>query len=71
MSVAPLSQKKETVSEYNDGKDIEFMTVNESSTYKATPDKFFIFFPSQIHRPGLKLGENSKVRKIVVKVKVD
>jgi YhcH/YjgK/YiaL family protein len=71
MSVAPLSQKKETLAEYNEAKDIEFMTVNESSTYKATPDKFFIFFPSQIHRPSVKLDDNSKVKKIVVKVKVD
>ncbi|MFA5820146.1 MAG: YhcH/YjgK/YiaL family protein, partial [Bacteroidales bacterium] len=38
---------------------------------KATPDKFFIFFPSDAHRPGLKVGENSQVRKVVVKVKVD
>ncbi|HEY5468917.1 MAG TPA: YhcH/YjgK/YiaL family protein [Bacteroidales bacterium] len=69
--VAPLTMKKEEVTPYNEVKDIEFMTVTKSSSYKATPDRFFIFFPSEAHRPGIKAGENSQVRKIVVKIKVE
>ena len=71
MSVAPLSMKKDVLTPYDPAKDIEFMTVNESKSYTATPDRFFIFFPSDIHRPSVKVGENSQVRKVVVKVKAD
>ena len=71
MSVAPLSQKNDVIAPYDSSKDVEFMTVRQSTSYKATPDRFFIFFPSDIHRPGVKIGENEQVRKVVVKVKVD
>jgi YhcH/YjgK/YiaL family protein len=47
------------------------MTVNQTASYVATPDKFFIFFPSDIHRPSVKVGENKIVRKVVVKVRID
>lgn len=71
MSITPMSDKNEEVAAYDPAKDIEFMTVKGTSSYVATPDKFFIFFPSDIHRPGVKVGENKQVRKIVIKVKVD
>jgi YhcH/YjgK/YiaL family protein len=47
------------------------MTVTQGSHYKATPERFFLFFPSDIHRPSVKIDENSKVKKIVIKVKID
>ena len=71
MSITPLSKKMEEIVPYDPAKDVEFMTVNEASSYEATPDKFFIFFPSDIHRPSVKIGENKNVRKVVVKVKID
>ena len=71
MGVAPVSMKKEVLAPYDANKDIEFMTVTQNSEFKATPDRFFIFFPSDIHRPGVKVGENSQVRKVVIKVKID
>ena len=71
IAVTPLSSTKDITIPYDAAKDIEFMTVSDSTTFKATPGNFFIFFPSEIHRPGLKLNENSQVKKIVVKVKVD
>ena len=71
MGVAPMSMKKEVLAPYDAIKDIEFMTVSQNSEFKATPDRFFIFFPSDIHRPGVKVGENAQVRKMVIKVKVD
>ncbi len=71
MGVAPISQKKETLEPYDSEKDIEFLTVTGGENHLALPDRFFIFFPEDAHRPGLKDGENSPVRKIVVKVKVD
>jgi YhcH/YjgK/YiaL family protein len=71
MNIAPLTTTKEMVTLYDETKDIEFLTVEKINKYAATPANFFIFFPSDAHRPGLKDGVNSNVRKIVIKVKVD
>lgn len=71
MSITPVSEKKEELVPYDPAKDVEFMTVNRTASYEATPDKFFIFFPSDIHRPSVKIGENKIVRKVVVKVRID
>ena len=71
MNIAPMTTVKEILTPYDATKDIEFMTVDKIVNYKATPANFFIFFPSDAHRPGLKDGVNSSVRKVVIKVKVD
>jgi len=71
MSITPMSKKKEVLVAYDPVKDLEFLSVKGTSSYVATPDKVFIFFPSDIHRPSVKIGENKPVRKVVVKVKVD
>lgn len=71
IGIAPISQQKEILEPYNEEKDIMFVTVNQVTNYQAMPDRFFIFFPGDLHRPGLKDGENSPVRKAVVKVKVN
>ena len=71
IGIAPISQKKDVLEPYDITKDIEFLTVNGGENRLAMPDRFFIFFPEDAHRPGLKDMENSPVRKIVVKVKVD
>lgn len=71
IGVAPMSQKKEITDPYNPEKDVMFLTVDGAKIYPATPDRFFIFFPDDVHRPGVKDGESSQVRKVVVKVKVD
>jgi len=71
IGLAPLNDLKEVLEPYDAARDIEFMTVNQIKNVRATPDSFFIFFPSDIHRPGLKEGVNAPVRKVVVKVKLD
>ena len=71
MNLAPISTLKEVLTPYDAVKDIEFITVSKVVNYKASPSNFFIFFPDDAHRPGLKDGSNSPVRKIVIKVKVD
>jgi YhcH/YjgK/YiaL family protein len=71
MSITPLSDRQEELVPYDPAKDVEFMSVNKTSSYEATPDKVFIFFPSDIHRPSVKIGENKNVRKVVVKVKIE
>ena len=71
MEVTSPAQKIEILEPYDSEKDIEFMSVREYSSLKATPDRFFIFFPDNIHRPGMKDGDNAPVRKVVIKVKID
>lgn len=71
MNIAPLSNVKEIVTQYDDNKDIEFMNVDKVTKYNATPSNFFIFFPSDAHRPGIREGESTTVRKIVIKLKID
>jgi biofilm protein TabA len=71
MNIAPLTSVKEVLTPYDTTKDIEFVTVPKIINYKATPSNFFIFFPCDAHRPGLKDGTNSPVRKVVIKLRVD
>lgn len=71
IGIAPLGDVKEILVPYDATKDIEFMSVNQIRNVSATPDRFFIFFPGDVHRPGLKEDVNSPVRKVVVKVKID
>ena len=68
MSVSPEAKKGEVLTPYDESKDLEFMTVTESSDHIATPEKFFLFFPSDLHRPSVKVSENEQVKKVVVKV---
>ena len=71
IGIAPLSDTKDILVPYDAATDVEFMTVSQIKNVPATSDRFFIFFPDDVHRPGLKDGVNSPVRKVVVKVKVD
>jgi YhcH/YjgK/YiaL family protein len=71
IGIAPISTKKEILQPYDSTKDIMFLSVNEVKNYKATPDRFFIFFPDDAHCPGLRDGDSALVRKVVIKVKVD
>ena len=57
--------------EYNKEKDIEFLVNNaEEEQYKIKEGEFFVFFPADAHKPALKIGENKKVKKVIVKVGV-
>jgi YhcH/YjgK/YiaL family protein len=71
IGIAPANLQKDILEPYNETKDIIFITVGQIINFKASPDRFFIFFPDDLHRPGIKDGENSPVRKAVVKVKID
>jgi YhcH/YjgK/YiaL family protein len=54
---------------YDEEKDIEFYEPLEGENVLARPGTFFIFFPGEGHRPGMKVGENAPVKKIVIKVR--
>ena len=68
MGVYPVS--KATVSkEYDEKKDVANYSA-EGKFYVGTAGTFFIFFPSDAHRPNITPGGNKIVKKIVIKVRV-
>jgi YhcH/YjgK/YiaL family protein len=71
IGISPITQKDSVLQAYDAGRDIEFMTVKQESEKHANPGNFFIFFPGDAHRPGLKSDSTASVRKIVVKILID
>jgi len=71
IGITPDSEITKITSDYSPANDIGFYTVGKKQEIKATPERFFIFLPSDIHSPGIKVNNNSKVRKVVVKVRID
>lgn len=72
MEVFDIS-KATVKSEYNDVKDVEFYEhFSDASVCNVSSGEYAIFFPEDIHRPGMAYkGENKPVKKIVVKVKAE
>jgi YhcH/YjgK/YiaL family protein len=68
MGYAPLENQK-VIDEYNEQNDITFFS-GEKSFVKVDERMFAIFFPTDVHLPGIKVIEKSFVKKIVIKVKV-
>ena len=65
---APFKDQ-EIVAEYNQEKDIIFFT-GEKSFVKIERGMFAVFFPYELHMPGIKSSIREDVKKIVVKVKI-
>ncbi|MGB2868349.1 MAG: YhcH/YjgK/YiaL family protein [Bacteroidota bacterium] len=61
---------KATVTKLYDGKSDAANYAAEGTYYRAVPDTFFLFFPSDVHRPGVTPGGNKIVKKLVIKVRV-
>jgi biofilm protein TabA len=66
MGVAPVSTAK-VIRPYDEKRDAANYEV-EGKYYVSTPDKFFIFFPTDAHRPNITTGGNLPDKKIVIKV---
>ncbi|WP_167619351.1 YhcH/YjgK/YiaL family protein [Maribellus sediminis] len=54
---------------YSEEKDITFYSYDGGKLMPADPTRYFIFFPDDIHRPCLKVGDQKMVRKIVLKIR--
>jgi len=68
MGYAPV-EGMEIIDPYNEVKDRYFVKwAGDFNTY--TDGMFAIFFPQDAHMPGIKVEQNSKVKKAVVKVKI-
>src|ERR1700730_3464237 len=67
MGIFPAA-KAQVIKPYDENKDVANY-VADGPTYSATPEAFFIFFPTDAHRPNITPGGNKVVKKIVIKVK--
>lgn len=56
---------------YNEEKDLAFYEFEGGEYITTTPKNFVIFFPEDLHRPVMKVNENSRVKKIVVKILIE
>lgn len=68
MGYAPLQNQK-VINEYNEQNDITFFEGERSFT-KVDEGMFAIFFPTDLHMPGIKVQRSEYVKKVVIKVKV-
>jgi YhcH/YjgK/YiaL family protein len=68
IGVAPVSQAKVTGA-YDEAKDIAHYE-SAGKYYVAEPGTFFLFFPQETHRPGIKVDASVPVRKLVIKISV-
>jgi biofilm protein TabA len=68
MGVCPVKEATVTKA-YDDKKDVANYTA-EGKFYIGNAGTFFIFFPSDAHRPNITPGGNKVVKKIVIKVRV-
>lgn len=56
---------------YDKEKDYMNYAYDGSKMLLANNHRFFIFFPSDVHMPCVKVTENANVKKLVIKVKFD
>lgn len=67
IGVVPIAEAK-VKNEYNEKKEVANYTA-DGKFYLATPGTFFLFFPSDVHRPSISPRGNKPVKKIVIKIK--
>ena len=65
-----LFQTDLSIDEFEKG-DIAFSDADSSGTVFLNEGSFVIFMPGELHRPGLAIDEEEKVRKAVFKLKFD
>lgn len=70
IGIAHPDAAKEVVA-YDAAKDYAGFEVSPITYHTASPERFFIFFPSDLHLPGIQYGEKMPIRKVVFKIKVD
>ncbi|MGN6531894.1 MAG: YhcH/YjgK/YiaL family protein [Ginsengibacter sp.] len=68
IGVYPVS-KATVTKEYDEKKDVANYNA-EGKIYDAKPGIFFLFFPSDAHRPGITPDGNLVDKKLVIKIKV-
>jgi YhcH/YjgK/YiaL family protein len=69
IGVAPAAGALVT-KQYDEAKDVMNYSISEGLYYVAEPEMFFLFFPSDAHRPNIKVEGFDTVKKIVLKIRV-
>jgi YhcH/YjgK/YiaL family protein len=64
-----VSKRNQKVLSMDTDKDYTFYE-GETSYLKLEPGMFTLFFPDDLHRPCIRAGYDTKVKKVVVKVKI-
>ena len=54
--------------EYQPDKDLIFFGEQEGTFFTATPESYYLFFPKDVHRPGLRINRPEMVKKLVIKI---
>ena len=67
MGYSPLGNQQ-ILESYKEENDIVFFTGDKSFT-KVSEGMFAIFFPQDVHMPGISTGKISNVKKLVIKVR--
>jgi biofilm protein TabA len=67
MGVNPVAQST-VIKSYNEERDVANYSA-EGKIYSATPEYFFIFFPTDAHRPNITPAGNKVDKKITIKVR--
>ena len=69
MGYVPIGGQK-VLDAYKEENDIIFFAGEKSFT-KVSSGMFAIFFPEDVHMPGIMIKESSPVKKLVIKVRLD
>jgi YhcH/YjgK/YiaL family protein len=69
MGYAPIGGQK-ILEPYKEENDIVFFNGDKSFT-KVTAGMFAIFFPEDVHMPGISTGKIAVVKKLVIKVRIN
>lgn len=64
---APYLQQKVKVN-YSDENDIAFFE-SQVDYFELKPGHFTVFFPNELHQPGIAIGKPEKVKKVVFKIR--
>jgi YhcH/YjgK/YiaL family protein len=62
--------RQQILEPYKEENDIVFFTGEKSFT-KVSSGMFAIFFPEDVHMPGINTGKISQVKKLVIKVRIN
>lgn len=61
----------EIIEDYNEEHDYSFFKPLNTTKLRMSKGKFCVFFPNDLHMPGIKSLETSAVKKVVYKVLID
>jgi biofilm protein TabA len=67
IGIAPFSTAT-VVQEYDPGRDIGFYNAS-GKFYDSSPGTFFMAFPGDAHRPGVKIDSSTTIKKVVIKIR--